>query len=151
MLRPMLAQPMLPRFPPSYPLPNRICRISEVIFSGDRNVKTQGLVPAGTRTLTFPQTYRKSSWMCFTNRSYVSLCVARGRYKTPYAHQTRWLTRLSDTQPCPVLQGGLEVPTSSFSLFYNMSQLPPNNKKDTKDKYTSVDRFDLFYSCFSSV
>lgn len=27
MLRPISAQPFLPLFPPSYPLPNRICRI----------------------------------------------------------------------------------------------------------------------------
>lgn len=32
MLRPILTQPLLPRFPPSYPLPNRICRILQSHF-----------------------------------------------------------------------------------------------------------------------
>lgn len=64
MLRPILAQPFLPLFPPSYPLPNRICRILQSHFL--RRQECQNTSPGACWDMhpTFPQTYRKKSQTC---------------------------------------------------------------------------------------
>lgn len=60
MLRLISAQPFAPLFPPSYPLPNRICRISQSYFSQETGMSEHwACCLPGHVHVTFPQIYRK--------------------------------------------------------------------------------------------
>lgn len=121
-----LAQPFLPLFPPSYPLPNRICRILESHFL--RRQECQNTRPAACWDMhpALPQTYRKKPWMWGSCSHLISTwCVAttfcvKCHECTARIADSDWLTteiRLSATPPCPSLTRCADDLKRSFNLF----------------------------------
>lgn len=116
LLRPMSAQPYLPLFPSLPPISCQTGSVGsyKVIFSGDRNVRVQGLLPAPTCILHSPNLREKKSQMCCSYNHLISTqCVATSlkvkcSVSTGHEADTHWLTsvmRLSGAPPCPLSTG----------------------------------------------
>ena len=58
MLRPILALPLPPHFPPSYPLPNRICRIAHSPFLRRQECQSRSPGACWDMNSTFPESSR---------------------------------------------------------------------------------------------